>query len=160
MGVGEMGNRRIGCRRNAFVFTTHNYTQAVFFKGLLGFKISKRRLYSHSKPTIQIPQQTHYFVHQQKKTSSCHREYNLVWKCWLTGKCVIQRRFTSSDAVFTTHGRGVMIQLVWEWDGGHFLSDLWGSHKMSNKEIQNHVNFLKLWYCIPKKCHSNCSRAH
>jgi hypothetical protein len=34
---------------------------------------------------------------------------------------------------------------VWERDGGHFLSDLSGSHKMSDKKIQNHDSheFLK-----------------
>jgi hypothetical protein len=34
------------------------------------------------------------------------------------------------------HGRGVMTRLVWERDGGHFLSDLSGSHKMSKKAFR------------------------
>jgi hypothetical protein len=42
-----------------------------------------------------------------------------------------------------------MIQLMWEWDGGHFLSDLSGSHKMSQKNSESR-QFLKTYIVIPR----------
>jgi hypothetical protein len=59
--------------------------------------------------------------------------------------------FLEFNSWFSNFYRSVMIQLVWEWDGGDFLSDFSGSHKMCNKTIQNYVNFLIQYW--PKVTH-------